>query len=128
MKVGGCLAMLSSSLAWPLAAAADPCRAALPAQGETFQGVVTAIIDGDGLCVGHRRGGIEVRLGDFDAPERKEPGGLEAKSALSSLVLGREIACVAGPRSYDRVIGWCRLDGEPLGQLLRGRNTPEGGR
>jgi len=46
---------------------ADPCNAPLPKKGEQFEGQVTYIVDGDGLCVGHEDGGIEVRVSDFNA-------------------------------------------------------------
>lgn len=116
-------------------ASADPCEAPLPAKGVTFSGPVTYIVDGDGLCVGDKDGGIEVRLGDFDAPELSKPGGLEAKAALRSIAFGQTVNCKAceGARnpnrcvSYDRVIAVCRLNGRRLGDLMRDAGVPEGG-
>jgi endonuclease YncB( thermonuclease family) len=71
---------------------------------------------------------IEVRLGDFNAPELSEAGGQRAKRLLVSVVLGRALVCRAGRRTYDRVVGYCTLGGTPLGALLRARGGVEGGR
>lgn len=69
-----------------------------------------------------------MRLGDFNAPELSEAGGQRAKRLLASIVLGLPLVCTAGRRTYDRVVGYCTLDGRPLGALLRARGGVEGGR
>lgn len=107
---------------------ADPCNAPLPKKGETFSGKVTYIVDGDGLCVGHEQGGIEVRLGDFNAPELKDAGGQEAKDALRRLVFGKDVECLADHRSYDRIVAICTFDNMRLGILMQGEGIKEGGR
>jgi micrococcal nuclease len=112
-------------------ALADPCKGQLPANGARFTGTVRYVGDGDGLCVGpagRPDRWIEVRLGDFYAPELGERGGEEAKRRLAVMTLGRTIVCRAGRRSYDRVIGYCTLSGRPLGNLLRASGVVEGGR
>jgi endonuclease YncB( thermonuclease family) len=99
---------------------------------EPFGGTVRRVIDGDGIVVGT----IEVRLGDFDAPEWNERGGQSATRALTNLALGKHVECVPceGARragqctSYDRIIATCRLDGRRLGDLMRSRGIAEGGR
>lgn len=126
----------ASALAMISVALADPCEAPLPSQGAEFSGVVSYIVDGDGLCVGDEQGGIEVRLGDFNAPELNAPVGQKAKEALRKIAFGKTIVCTAceGARnpnrcvSYDRVIAVCRLNGERLGDLLRAMGIKEGGR
>ena len=126
-----CAAIIPFALLWSTPALADPCEGALTAEGASFSGVVRYVGDGDGLCVGpsNRPGQwIEVRLGDFYAPELHERGGPEAKRRLETLVLGRPLVCRAGRRSYDRVIGYCTLGGRPLGTLLRAAGGAQGGR
>jgi len=116
---------------WASPALADPCEGALPAEGTGFSGVVRYVGDGDGLCVGpagRPDRWIEVRLGDFYAPELHEQGGAEAKRRLKQLVFGQTLVCRAGRHSYDRVIGYCTLRGRPLGTLLRQSGGREGGR
>lgn len=116
---------------WSTQAWADPCRGTLPLKGTRFSGIVRYIADGDGLCVGpagRPDQWIEVRLGDFFAPELNERGGVEAKRRLDRLVAGRYLECRAGRRSYDRVIGYCTREGEAVGQLLHQAGGIEGGR
>jgi micrococcal nuclease len=117
--------------AWASPALADPCEAPLPRNGATFSGVVRYVGDGDGLCVGPSAKAerwIEIRLGDFYAPELHEPGGVEAKRRLERIAMGRRLVCRAGRRSYDRVVATCTLGGRPLGFLLRHAGGAEGGR
>lgn len=117
--------------AWASPALADPCEAALPANGTTFSGIVRYVGDGDGLCIGpagQPLRWIEVRLADFHAPELHEPGGPESRRRLERLAMGRTLVCRAGRRSYDRVVATCTLGGRPLGALLRGSGGSEGGR
>src|SRR5690606_18677427 len=116
---------------WTAPAHADPCEGALPAKGTAFSGVVRYVGDGDSLCVGpagRPERWIEVRLGDYYALELHEKGGREAKNRLERLVFGQRLHCRAGKRSYDRVIGYCSLNGRALGQLLRVQGAAEGGR
>lgn len=124
MKEGvifGLLAILPS-LAW-----ADPCEAPLPKSGTEFAGPVTYIVDGDGFCVGEAQGGIEVRLADFNAPELNTPEGRVAKKVLTSIAMGKQAECVAGNRTYDRTAARCRIDGRPVGDLMREVGIGEGG-
>jgi endonuclease YncB( thermonuclease family) len=116
---------------WAAPAYADPCEGRLPPNGARFEGIVRYVGDGDGLCVGSKGRPdqwIEVRLGDFNAPELNEAGGQRAKRLLASVVMGRPLVCKAGRRTYDRVVGHCTLGGRPLGDVLRARGGVEGGR
>lgn len=130
-----CSAVFAVALLFATPALADPCDAPLPARGATFSGPVTYIVDGDGLCVGREQGGIEIRLGDFDAPELSDPGGAAAKAMLRRLAFGKTVSCrpCEGARnpnkcvSHDRVIATCRLDGRRLGDLMREAGIKEGG-
>ncbi len=120
-------------------ALADPCylipeRGPMPAEvrsGQVFSGPIAYVGDGDSLCVAlgpARSQWAEVRLADFCAPEIHEPGGPEAKVALSRLVEGREVRRQAQHRSYDRVMAVCRLRGRSVGDLMRSAGVREGGR
>lgn len=86
--------------------------------------------DGDSLCVGPTGDPatwIEIRLADFYAPELHKEGGRAAKDLLSRVAMGRKIECIADHRSYDRIVAACRLDGRPLGQVLRQAGGRQGG-
>lgn len=121
----------------PAVAHADPCEGALPSRnGQVFSGTVRYVGDGDSLCVGNTSDPstwIEVRLSDFNAPELHSQTGRAARDRLSSLVRGRNLACVAvRGRSgrvivYDRVIASCQLNGRRVGDLLRASGGREGG-
>lgn len=126
-------------------ALADPCKA-IPDKGPKpswiklgapFSGPVTYVGDGDGLCVAVGEGPaawVEVRLSDFSAPELHEPRGREAKSALESIAMGREVTCTPTKGesgsiwTWDRVVAVCRLDGVSLGDQMRAAGVAEGGR
>ena len=123
---------------WPALAHADPCEGALPSRaGAEFSGVVRYVGDGDSLCVGAAGSGattwIEVRLGDFNAPELHASGGEAAKRALERVAFGQSAQCVATPGrsgrviSYDRVIAVCSIRGRRIGDLLRAAGAQEGG-
>jgi len=120
------------------AAHADPCEAvartgpvpAYLAFGASFSGKVTVVIDGDSMCVAVGEGRenlVEVRLADFFAPELSAPGGAAAKAALEKVALGRQAQCVANQRTYDRIAARCRIDGQPVGDLMRLAGIAEGG-
>jgi len=130
---GGSLACLAS------AALADPCRAIpdrgpLPSylyRGASFSGPVTYVGDGDSLCVAIGPGPehwVEVRLADFYAPELHDAGGEEAKAALARLTSGKTVSCVAGRRSYDRIVASCTINGRDVGDLMRNSGIAQGGR
>jgi endonuclease YncB( thermonuclease family) len=109
---------------------ADPCIAPLPRPGVKFSGVVRYVGDGDSLCVGATADPetwIEVRIADFYAPELNAPGGKAAKAALSRIARGKHAQCVAGRRSYDRVVAKCYLRGRSLGASMRAAGVREGG-
>jgi len=101
------------------------------ARGATFSGPVNYVGDGDSLCVAvgpTPDRWVEVRVADFYAPELAAPGGREAKQILERLVKNRSATCVAGRRSYDRVVARCVINGVSIGDLMRGAGAPEGGR
>lgn len=115
----------------PAVALADPCTSPLPSPGSSFTGTVRYIGDGDSICVGKTSNPstwIEVRIADFFAPELHAAGGQAAKETLARLAFGKSVSCLAGRRSYDRVVAECRLDGISLGVRLKQSGVGEGGR
>ena len=121
----------------PAIALADPCEAHLPRQaGQTFQGAVRYVGDGDSLCVGSSSNPdewIEVRLADFNAPELHSPLGPQSKRLLEQIALGQHTTCTAvrGRNgrvvTYDRVIALCKIGNRSVGNLLRDQGAPQGG-
>lgn len=124
-------ALVLAVMASPAVAVADPCTAPLPKRGAIISGQVRYVGDGDSLCIGPSSDPstwVEIRIADFYAPELNASGGREAKASLERLALGRPLRCLAGKRSFDRVVAQCALYGEPLGRRLRDQGTSEGGR
>jgi endonuclease YncB( thermonuclease family) len=76
------------------------------------------VLDGDTLEVD----GARVRLLGIDAPERGEPGAVEATSALLNIIAGREIACTdTGGRTHGRIVATCTVGkGSDLSALMVG--------
>lgn len=137
MKLIAAIVTLALLVLAPSLAHADPCTAELPRRaGETFSATVRYVGDGDSLCVGNSddpRAWIEVRLGDFDAPELRSADGPRSKRFLEQIALGRQAECRTqrGRRGrvivHDRVIAVCRIGGRPIGDLLRAVGAPQGG-
>lgn len=120
------------------AAHADPCEA--PVSGYRAGTVITAPIiyagDGDSLCLAlgrDRSQWLEIREARWFAPELHEAGGREAKRVMDRLV-GRRAVCTVErgqngrTSSYDRVVAACRVDGQPIGAIMRAAGIQPGGR
>ncbi|EAR49793.1 putative periplasmatic protein [Oceanicola granulosus HTCC2516] len=86
------------------------------AASEGLTGRVTHVRDGDTVEVA----GQPVRLNGLTCDERGTPLGERADAAMRRLVAGRRVACdLTGARSYDRLVGRCRLDdGRDLGAVM----------
>lgn len=105
----------------------DRCQAPLPFPGTAFEGRVDWIADGDSLCVRGDDGLIEVRLGDFNAPELSQPGGNEARATLRRIANGKTARCRALHTSHDRIVARCSIEGKPLGEAMREAGVAQGG-
>lgn len=120
------------------AANADPCTARVAGHrsGEVVTGMIQYVGDGDSLCIGKSRDPstwIEIRLGDWYAPELHEPGGQRAKRALKRL-LG-QLAVYTATRgqngrtvSYDRLVAVCSVKGRSIADHMRSAGIEQGGR
>ncbi|MCM2251427.1 MAG: thermonuclease family protein [Ramlibacter sp.] len=94
---------------------------ALPAHAGSFEGVVTAVVDGDSLWVRPAAGGAprEIRLRGIDAPEICQPHGKSARDALAAHVLHRRVAVASRARdSYRRVLAQVSVEGRDAGAWM----------
>ena len=83
---------------------------------ETITGKVTRIIDGDTVVLAT---GAKVRLADIDAPERNQPHGKEATTALSGMILGRTVTVTFRKKDrYRRIIGTIRLNDTSINERM----------
>ena len=91
----------------------DP--SASPDQLPVLVGTVTRVKDGDTIVVELESGPINVRLGSIDAPERDQPWGVEATTALRPRVQAREVALeVVEQDRYERLVAVVYLGDENL--------------
>ena len=132
LALGAFLSALAS------AAHADPCTAPVTGYqpGDVVRGRVVYAVDGDGLCLelGHGRGRwLEIREARWFAPELSTYAGFRAREVMRQQV-GRGAVCTVARGfkgqtfSYDRVIASCRIDGQPIGQIMRDAGVKPGGR
>lgn len=92
------------------------------ARGRTLDGTVVRVTDGDSVWFkpdGADAKPFPLRLEGLDAPERCQPGGEQARDALSGRVLERHVQVVTHAiDDYQRTVGRLRLDGEDVGAWL----------
>ncbi len=82
--------------------------AGAPPPGDDARVGAGAVVDGDTIEVE----GVRFRLEGVHAPERGEPGGPAATRFMVDLLRDKEVVCApTGARSYDRLVGVCRVDG-----------------
>ena len=74
---------------------------------EDIYGIVVSIADGDTVTLKADDTTHKIRLAEIDTPERDQPYGLAATSALSDLLLGHKVKVKVVKKSdrYGRVIG-----------------------
>jgi len=74
---------------------------------EDLYGVVVSIADGDTVTLKVNDTTHKIRLAEIDTPERDQPYGLAATSALTDLLLGHQVRVKVVKESdqYGRVIG-----------------------
>jgi endonuclease YncB( thermonuclease family) len=79
------------------------CLTAQAAEKLRIQGTVTRVVDGDTLDIGAYR----IRLAEIDAPEKGQPGGLNAKAFLEAQVFGKRVTVsITDKDRYGRYIGY----------------------
>ena len=85
--------------------------------GETptvLSGTITHVRDGDTFEVG----GIPVRLAALDCPENKTAAG-KSVTAYAKQFEGLHTVCqLTGAMSYERVVGYCTIDGTDYGTIM----------
>ena len=85
---------------------------AAPSLGETLEGRVVGVTDGDSLTLLVGREELKIRLAQIDAPERGQPYGSRSKQALSDLAYGRTAQVrVIDIDAYGRSVGEVYVDG-----------------
>lgn len=108
-------------------------RCQLPKAHERFEGVVSRVVDGDTVVLRTAScRALHIRLMDFNAPEKRQPGYARATAELTRIALGQHVRCEvrkgrSGYSSYGRAHAVCRTGEGALGDLMRRAGIAEGG-
>ena len=89
------------------------------ASSETLEGLVISVADGDTLTlqVGGQR--YRIRLSEIDTPERDQPWGAEARSAVVSKVEAKLVrVTISDTDQYGRKVGKVWLNGRDINREL----------
>lgn len=79
-----------------------------------LRGIITHVRDGDTFEVK----GIPVRIAALDCPENSTSSGQKA-TRLAKQFTGMQAVCeLTGAKSYDRVVGYCSIEGKDFAQLM----------
>lgn len=77
-----------------------------PVWAAHLEGRVVRVHDGDSIHILSGRQRVKVRLHGIDAPERRQPHGLQARNALAAMIAGKVVQIqVSGKDRYGRTIG-----------------------
>jgi endonuclease YncB( thermonuclease family) len=93
---------------------------AVEAHAEQFTARIIAVLDGDTVvAVRNSTPPGKIRLADIDAPEIAQPGGMEAKKALSEIVLHKSVAIIGEAfDKYGRLVAQLSVDGKQVNELM----------
>ena len=93
---------------------------AFAAMGQTLFGKVTRVVDGDTVAFKVHNGPIEkVRLADIDTPERDQPWGTEATTALRQWSMSKPARIeVVDTDRYGRLVATLWVDDENINRRL----------
>ena len=79
-----------------------------------LRGTITHVRDGDTFEVK----GIPVRISALDCPENSTSSGQKA-TRFSKQFKGKQAVCeLTGAKTYDRVVGYCSIEGKDFAQLM----------
>ena len=90
------------------------------AMGQTLFGKVTRVVDGDTVAFKVHKGPVEkVRLADIDTPERDQPWGTEATTALRKWLMTKPARIeVVDTDRYGRLVATLWVDDENINRRL----------
>lgn len=101
----------------------------LPPEEERVTGTVTSVTDGDTATIVIAGVETQVRLLGINAPEVDECWGPEAGSALTALVLGREVLLASGEEdldSFGRALRFVFVEDDGAVELVNARLVADG--
>lgn len=92
----------------------------LEAESQTLFGKVTRVVDGDTVAFKIHNGSVEkIRLADIDTPERDQPWGTEATTALRKWSMSKPAKIeVVDTDRYGRLVATLWVDDENINRRL----------
>ena len=85
-----------------------------PSGQKILTGTITKVRDGDTIVVD----GIPIRLSGLDCPEKGTKNG-DYATQLAKQFLGGQATCeLTGARTYDRLVGYCTINGTDFGRYM----------
>lgn len=93
------------------------------AQGAEFIGVISAVHDGDTITLQSEATTKKIRLAGIDAPELKQPYGIESRDALRQDILNQQVTVdTSKTDKYGRSVGKVLINNEDINlkQVRRG--------
>ena len=83
-------------------------------QGSLLEGLITHVRDGDTFEVN----GVPVRIAALDCPENSTSAGQKVTRFVKQFK-GKKVRCeLTGAKTYDRVVGYCSIDGKDFGKTM----------
>jgi micrococcal nuclease len=82
------------------------------AAAEEYNAKVIVVIDGDTIVVLHNGAKEKIRLSNIDAPEKKQPYGMDARQTMFSLVFKKQVHIDSKTvDKYGRTVALVTVDG-----------------
>ena len=89
-------------------------KSALPKPGDTLEGRVMRVRDGDTIEVN----GVAIRLSALDCPERGTRGGEHANRLAQKFLNTKAVCELTGAKTYDRLVGYCSIENQDFGLFM----------
>ena len=83
-------------------------------KSKTISGIITHVRDGDTFVLGN----IPIRLAAVDCPEKNTRKGKIAKRFMEQFKGNKATCQLTGAKTYDRLVGYCYLQGADIGRVL----------
>jgi hypothetical protein len=122
---------LGLALSAGAAQAQSLCSAPAPVAGETFRGPVLHVDDGESLCIAlgdTPDRWVEVRLADAPLQQLAAANGASPRGTLMAATFAQMLTCTSLGEVESRTTAVCRLEDQPVADLLRKSASVENGR
>lgn len=92
-----------------------------PKSGSILSGTITHVRDGDTVEVD----GVAIRLAALNCPENKTQKGRYATRVAKQFEGSKMICELTGAKTYDRLVGYCSVNGVDFGRFMMQNSSCE---